>query len=50
MEGFELTIVINRPIEAAFGILSDLENDVKWRRERVDAKKTSESPIGIGTL
>ncbi len=49
MEGFELTIVINRPIEEAFGFLSNLENDVKWRREWVDAKKTSEGPIGIGT-
>ena len=49
MEGFELTIVINRPIEEAFGFLFNLENDVKWRREWVDAKKTSEGPIGIGT-
>ena len=49
MEGFELTIVINRPIEEAFGFLSNLENDVKWRREWVDARKTSEGPIGIGT-
>jgi hypothetical protein len=49
MEGFESTIVINRPIEEAFGFLSNLENDVKWRREWVDAKKTSEGPIGIGT-
>lgn len=49
MEGFELTIVINRPIEEAFGFLSNLENDVKWRREWVNAKKTSEGLIGIGT-
>jgi uncharacterized membrane protein len=48
MEGFELTIVINRPIEEAFGFLSNLENDVKWRREWVDAKKTSEGPLGVG--
>jgi uncharacterized membrane protein len=49
MEGFELTIVINRPVEEAFGFLSNLENDVKWRSEWVDAKKTSSGPIGIGT-
>jgi uncharacterized protein YndB with AHSA1/START domain len=49
MEGFELSIVINRPIEEVFGFLTNLENDAKWRREQVDAKKTSEGPVGIGT-
>lgn len=49
MKGFELSIVINRPIEEAFGFLSNLENDIKWRRKWLDAKKTSEDPIGIGT-
>jgi uncharacterized membrane protein len=48
MEGFELSIVINRPIEEVFAILANLENDAKWRREWVEAKKTSEGPIGIG--
>jgi hypothetical protein len=33
MEGFELTLVINRPIEEAFAVLANLENDAKWRRE-----------------
>lgn len=49
MEGFELSIVINRPIEEVFAVLDNLENDLKWRREWVDARKTSEGPIGIGT-
>ena len=49
MEGFELSTVINQPIEEVFGFLSNLENDVRWRREWVDAMKTSEGPIGIGT-
>ena len=49
MEGFELTIVINRPIEEAFGFLSNLENDVKWRSEWVETRKTSEGPIGVGS-
>ena len=48
MEGFELSTVINRPIEEVFGFLANLENDAKWRREWVEAKKTSEGPIGIG--
>ena len=49
MEGFELSIVLNRPVEEVFVILSNLENDVKWRREWVDASKTSEGPIGVGS-
>jgi uncharacterized protein YndB with AHSA1/START domain len=28
MEGFELSIVINRPIEEVFGALTNLENDI----------------------
>lgn len=49
MERYELSTVINRPIEEVFSVLTDLENDLKWRSEWVDARKTSESPIGIGT-
>ena len=49
MEGFELTFVINRPIEEAFGFLSNLENDIKWRSEWVESRKTSEGPIGVGS-
>jgi hypothetical protein len=47
MEGFELSIVLDRPIEEVFGFLTNLENDLKWRREWVEAVKTSEGPIGI---
>lgn len=39
METFELSTVINRPIEEVFTVLSNLENDLKWRTEWVDAKK-----------
>lgn len=49
MAGFELSIVISRPIEEVFAVLANLENDVKWRREWVEAKNTSESPLGLGT-
>ena len=49
METFELNIVINRPIEEVFAILTNLENDLKWRNEWVDARKTTEGTIGIGT-
>jgi uncharacterized membrane protein len=49
MEGFELNIVINSPIEEVFGALTNLENDIKWRSEWVETKKTSEGPISVGS-
>lgn len=49
MERFELNTVINRPIEEVFVVLANLENDLKWRTEWVDARKTAEGPIGMGT-
>jgi len=48
MKGFELTIVINRPIEEAFGFLSNLENDIKWRSEWVETRNTSGGALGVG--
>jgi uncharacterized protein YndB with AHSA1/START domain len=48
MEGFELSIVINRPIEEVFGFLTNLENDLKWRSEWVDASNTSRGSLGVG--
>ena len=48
MEGFELSIVINQPIEEVFGFLTNLENDLKWRSEWVNAKNTSGGPLSVG--
>jgi len=49
MESFEMTVEIDRPLEEVFAFLCDLENDPRWRREWVDAKRTSKGPIGVGT-
>jgi uncharacterized membrane protein len=48
MEGFELSIVINRPIEEVFGVLTNLENDIKWRSEWVETRNTSGGALGVG--
>ena len=48
MFGFELTTVINRPIEEAFGFLSNLENDVKWHSAFVEVGNTSGGFLGVG--
>jgi uncharacterized membrane protein len=44
----ETSIVINRPIEDCFAFLADLANDVEWRREWIDAEKTTDGPHGVG--
>ena len=49
MERYELNTVVNRPTEEVFTVIANLENDLKWRSEWVDARKTSEGPIGTGT-
>ncbi len=49
MESFQMTIEIDRPHDEVFAFLCDLENDPRWRREWVDARRTSEGPIGVGT-
>jgi len=46
---FEVSIVINRPLEEVFAFLSNLENNLKWRPGQIEAKKTSAGPIGVGT-
>lgn len=48
MEGFELSIVINKPIEEVFGALTNLENDIKWRSEWVETRNTSGGALGVG--
>ena len=48
MRGFELSIVIHRPTEEVFAFLANLENDVKWRGEWIEAKNTSEGSLGVG--
>ena len=48
MGAFELSIVIDRPVEEVFAFLANLENDVKWRREWIETTKTSEGSLGVG--
>jgi uncharacterized membrane protein len=48
MEGYELSIVINRPIEDVLAVLADLENDIKWRSEWVETKNMSGGSPGVG--
>jgi hypothetical protein len=48
MDSFELSIVINRPIEDAFAFLANLENDVKWHSAFVEVRNMSGGSLGVG--
>jgi hypothetical protein len=48
MKPVELSVVINRPLEECFAYLTDLGKDVEWRREWIDAEKTTDGPHGVG--
>jgi uncharacterized membrane protein len=46
----ETSIVIDRPVGEVFAVLSNLENNPKYSSGFLEAKKTSEGPIGVGTI
>jgi uncharacterized membrane protein len=48
MKPVESSVVINRPLEACFAYLTDLGNDLQWRREWIEAEKTTDGPHGVG--
>ena len=49
MKPVELSLAINRPLEACFAYLTDLANDVEWRREWIEAEKTTDGPHAVGS-
>jgi len=49
MAKLEQSVVINRPIEEVFAFVSDFEKSPQWMSELVEAKQTSEGPVGVGT-
>ena len=47
MTKYQNSILINRPLEEVFALLSNAENEPKWKSGEVEIKKTSHGPIGI---
>ncbi|HZA27685.1 MAG TPA: SRPBCC family protein [Actinomycetota bacterium] len=43
------SVTINRPVEEVFAYVTDTSNDPAWHTDILEAQKTSEGPIGIGT-
>ena len=49
MVKIEQSVVIDRPIEEVFAFVTDIEKFSQWSAELVEARKTSEGPVGVGT-
>jgi uncharacterized protein YndB with AHSA1/START domain len=43
------SVTINRPVEEVFAYVTDTSNDPAWHTDVLEARKTSEGPIGLGT-
>jgi uncharacterized protein YndB with AHSA1/START domain len=44
------SIIINRPVEAVFAYVTDVTNDPSWHTDVLEAHKTTDGPIGTGTV
>jgi len=44
------SITIDRPVEDVFAYVTDVTNDPAWHKDILEATKTSEGPIGVGTV
>jgi uncharacterized protein YndB with AHSA1/START domain len=49
MTKIETTVVINHPIEDVFAFVSNIEELSQWAGPVLEAKQTSEGPVGVGT-
>src|SRR5688572_33399011 len=47
---FEATVLIERPIEEVFAFLADGENDPKFSPRVLEIAKTTDGPVGVGTV
>jgi uncharacterized protein YndB with AHSA1/START domain len=43
------SIVIDRPVEEVFAYVADVTNDPAWHTDMLEARKTTEGPIAMGT-
>jgi uncharacterized protein YndB with AHSA1/START domain len=44
------SVTINRPVEQVFAYVTNTTNDPAWHTDILEARKTSEGPIGTGTI
>jgi len=46
---FEHSIIINQSVDEVWKFLSNIENATKWDRGVLEARQTSDGPIGVGS-
>lgn len=49
MTKVETSVVIARPVEEVFAYVVDPDNTPQWTGPVIEAEKTSEGPVGLGT-
>ena len=49
-ETFEVTTVVDRPIDEVFAYLAAGENDPKFSARVLEMRKATDGPVGVGTV
>ncbi len=49
MTTLQASILINQPIEKIFNFVTDVDNAAKWQSGIIEARATSNGPVGVGT-
>jgi uncharacterized protein YndB with AHSA1/START domain len=44
------SIMIDRPVEEVFAYVADVTHDPAWHTDILEAQKTTEGPVGMGTV
>ena len=44
------SVVIHRPVEEVFAYVTNVGNDPAWHTDVLEARQTSDGPIGVGTV
>ena len=45
----DVSRIVDCPVEVAFDFMTDFENDPQWWTDCIEARRTSEQEIGVGT-
>jgi ligand-binding SRPBCC domain-containing protein len=43
------SLTVNRPVEEVWNFISNFENTTRWSRNVLEARQTSDGPLGIGS-
>jgi carbon monoxide dehydrogenase subunit G len=44
------SVTVNRPVEEVWSFISDFENTTRWSRGVLEARQTSDGPLGVGSM